>query len=186
MEQGLLVCANRKSADSFAQLLAGRLELCRAMTSGDAWRLLQERSFALVLILAPLADGQGYDLARRAAQTTAGVILAVRPEAQLEVPQKVLDEGVFVFTPAMGRRLFDQAVALMLSVHRRLSRAIPQAEQLQKKMKEIRIVDKAKCILIQYERMSEEQAHKYIEKRAMDTRLTRKEVAEEILQSYLE
>ncbi len=188
MEQVLLVSSSQKSADSFAALLAAHpmLSVCRATTSRDAWRMLQAKSYALVLILSPLSDSKGWDLAKMAAGTTSGVILVVRPQAYSDVPQKVLDEGVFVFTPTMGRALFNQAVTLMLAVHRRLCQVSPQTERLQQKMKEIRIVDKAKCILIQYERMSEQEAHKHIEKQAMDNRLTKLEVAEHILQSYLD
>ena len=56
--------------------------------------------------------------------------------------------------------------------------------RLQQKIQEIRMVDRAKCALIQYLHMSEPDAHRYIEKQAMDLRITRREVAEEILKTY--
>ena len=56
--------------------------------------------------------------------------------------------------------------------------------KLQQKIEEIRLVDRAKCCLIQYLNMTEAQAHRHIEKQAMDTRRTRREVAEGILQTY--
>ena len=45
-------------------------------------------------------------------------------------------------------------------------------------------MDRAKCALIQYLQMSEPQAHRYLEKQAMDMRLTRAEVARSVLQTY--
>lgn len=42
----------------------------------------------------------------------------------------------------------------------------------------------AKCCLVEREQMSEDAAHRYIEKRAMDTRRSRAEIAQEILDSY--
>ena len=45
------------------------------------------------------------------------------------------------------------------------------------------MVDRAKCALIQYLGFTEPQAHRYIEKQAMDLRQTRREVAESILKS---
>ena len=51
---------------------------------------------------------------------------------------------------------------------------------------EIRLVDRAKCILIQYLDMTEKEAHRHIEKLAMDKRKTRREIAESILRSYEE
>ena len=56
--------------------------------------------------------------------------------------------------------------------------------KLQSKIEEIRLVDRAKCALIQYLSMTEEQAHHFIEKQAMDMRTTKREIAEGILKSY--
>ena len=49
---------------------------------------------------------------------------------------------------------------------------------------DIRLIDRAKCILIEYLNMTEKQAHKYIEKQAMDLRTTRRAVAESLLRTY--
>ena len=45
-------------------------------------------------------------------------------------------------------------------------------------------MDRAKCVLIQYLNMTETQAHRYIEKQAMDLRTTRRQIAEGILKTY--
>ena len=57
-------------------------------------------------------------------------------------------------------------------------------QRLQGKIEEIRLCDRAKCALIQHRGLTEPQAHRYMEKRAMDERRTRREVAEEILRTY--
>ena len=54
----------------------------------------------------------------------------------------------------------------------------------EQKIQDIRTIDRAKCLLIQYSGMSEEQAHRYLEKQAMDRRMTRREVAEEVLRLH--
>ena len=56
--------------------------------------------------------------------------------------------------------------------------------RLQKQIDDIRLVDRAKCVLIQYSDFTEQQAHRYIEKKAMDQRVSRREVAEDILRIY--
>ena len=48
----------------------------------------------------------------------------------------------------------------------------------------MRLVDRAKCALIQYRQMTEPEAHKYIERQAMDTRQSRRRIAEDILQTF--
>ena len=51
-------------------------------------------------------------------------------------------------------------------------------------MEEIRIVNKAKWALIENLKMSEEDAHRYIEKQAMDERTTKRIIAENIIRTY--
>ena len=57
-------------------------------------------------------------------------------------------------------------------------------ESLREKMVDIRVVNRAKWLLISRLDMTEEDAHYYIEKQAMDTRISRREVAEEIIRAY--
>ena len=59
-----------------------------------------------------------------------------------------------------------------------------QNQKLQNKLKEIRLIDRAKCVLIQYLNMTEQQAHRYIEKQSMDLRQSRVVTAESILKTY--
>jgi response regulator NasT len=56
--------------------------------------------------------------------------------------------------------------------------------KLQVKLDEIKMVNRAKCVLMQYLKLTEPQAHRYIEKQAMDTRETKLEVAKSILLRY--
>ena len=73
---------------------------------------------------------------------------------------------------------------LTVTARRRLLGLRKENVKLQTKIEEIRLVDRAKCALIQYLNMTEQQAHRYIEKQAMDMRMTRKEVAQGILKTY--
>ena len=57
-------------------------------------------------------------------------------------------------------------------------------EKVEQRIEDIRIVNRAKCLLIQYTRLTEEEAHRFIEKQAMDRRLTKREIAEEILRQH--
>ncbi len=46
------------------------------------------------------------------------------------------------------------------------------------------MISRAKCVLMQCLAMSEPQAHKYLEKQAMDLRISKKNVAEQVLTTY--
>ena len=49
---------------------------------------------------------------------------------------------------------------------------------------DIRIINRAKLLLVQHLQMTETEAHKYIEKQAMDRCVTKRAVAEQILSTY--
>ena len=55
---------------------------------------------------------------------------------------------------------------------------------MEDKMKEIRLVNRAKWILIDVMNMTEADAHRYIEKHAMDECITKREVSENIIKTY--
>nr|WP_283242870.1 ANTAR domain-containing protein [Fumia xinanensis] len=80
--------------------------------------------------------------------------------------------------------MFYQAIKLISASRRRILGLKNENVRLQKKIEEIRLVDRAKCALIEYLGMTEAQAHRHIEKQAMDLRMTRREVAQGILQTY--
>ena len=73
----------------------------------------------------------------------------------------------------------DDNMGLMFN-HRRQSRD----RLLRQRIKDIRVIDRAKCMLIAERHMSEPEAHAYIEKRAMNYRQTKRDVAEEIIRSF--
>lgn len=59
-----------------------------------------------------------------------------------------------------------------------------KAMSVEEKMEEIRTVNRAKWLLIENLKMTEPDAHRYIEKQAMDRCVTKREVAEGILRTY--
>ncbi len=56
--------------------------------------------------------------------------------------------------------------------------------KLQDKIVQIKLVNRAKWVLIRYLNMTENQAHKYIEQQAMERRVSKKKIAEKILKMY--
>ena len=55
---------------------------------------------------------------------------------------------------------------------------------IEEKMEEIRLVNRAKWLLIEELKMTEQEAHRYIEKQAMDRCVTKRVVAVQILSTY--
>ena len=65
-----------------------------------------------------------------------------------------------------------------------MAMACYDGETLKQRMEDIAVIDRAKMLLISHLAFSEAQAHRYIEKQAMDMRATKRAIAEEILKTY--
>ena len=66
--------------------------------------------------------------------------------------------------------------------HARAALRLPEGRRTAA-LEKLRLVDRAKCYLIEKKGMTETEAHRLIEKGAMDTRRSRGEVAQEILEA---
>ena len=65
-----------------------------------------------------------------------------------------------------------------------MRKSFKKALSIEEKMEEIRIVNRAKWLLISELKMDEQGAHRYIEKQAMDRCISKRIVAEEIIKTY--
>ena len=57
-------------------------------------------------------------------------------------------------------------------------------EKLKNMVEDMKVINRAKLLLITCLNMSEEQAHRYIEKHAMDLRTSRLQIAKQIIRTY--
>ena len=159
--------------------------IATAQNGAQARRTIMESDFELIVIDTPLPDEMGDDLAVTAAgKTTAGVILIVDHGMVFEVGERVEDYGVFALSKPTTPDFFYQAAKLLCVSRRRLQNLENENQRLQKKIEEIRLVDRAKLVLIQVLKMTEPQAQHYIEKQSMDLRQNRFLTAENILRIY--
>lgn len=183
----MIVSSSKKGRDVFEELLNPNSykEITMAGSSSEARRILIDRDFDLCIINAPLSDEFGTDLALSIVnKTMMQVMLIVKSELADEVSEKVEDFGVFVVAKPINRQIFWNALKLIGASHNRIMGLKNENVQLQKKIEDIRFIDRAKCVLIEYLKMTEAEAHKYIEKQAMDMRMTKREVASGILKTY--
>lgn len=156
-----------------------------AKNFGEARRKLLERDFDIVLINTPLTDDFGMRLALDiAADSRSGVLMFIKNDMYDEVTDKVIDYGVYTLSKPVSVSLLHQLLKNMYAAQERFRRIEKKNETLEEKMEEIRIVNHAKWALIKNMNVSEDEAHRAIEKQAMDTRRTKREVAESIIKLY--
>ena len=187
MDTALIVSGSEKGAQPLKELLlqSSFSDIHCVCGAGEAGRLLCNREYDLCLVNTPLTDEFGSRFATEiAAQGSTQILLLVKCELYDEVTNQVENCGVFTLAKPLNRQLFWSALKLVTASYNRLKGLASQNIDLQKKIEEIRLVDRAKCMLMQCLTMSEEQAHKYIERQAMDQRKTKKEVATAVLHTY--
>ncbi len=154
-------------------------------SGSEARRMLHNQDFDLVVINAPLKDESGEKLSVHIAnEYKSTVILIVKNEHYEDISRNVEDYGVITIAKPINKSMFWFSLKLARAAHRRMSKMQKENQKLVQKIEDIRIVDRAKHVLLSYLSMSEQEAHKYIEKQAMDTRSTRRAVAEGILKLY--
>lgn len=163
---------------------SGLTDISIVSSCGEARRKLVNGEFDIILINSPLTDEFGTNFALFATNSNAGIILMVKSELADQVSLKVENEGVFVISKPIHKTVLFQAVKMGLATYRRMRGIKNENLELRNKIEAIRTVDRAKCILIQYLSMTEAQAHKFIEKQAMDMRISKSAVAEGIIKTY--
>jgi response regulator NasT len=187
MDSVLIVSHTEKGIDFFTEMLneGAYSEIAVAHTCSQARRLMIDQDYDLCIVNAPLPDEFGDSFSQHvASNSVTQVILIVKNELLDAVSAKVEDWGVFTLSKPLNRSLFWSALKLANAAFNKMTRLHNENDRLLQKIDDLRLIDRAKCILIQYLNMSENQAHKYIEKQAMDLRMTRKDVANSILKTY--
>ena len=169
MKKTLLVARSEQSAAALSKLLEeeGYEDITVSYAAYSAEQ--QESEFDLVCINAPLADENGIALATRFANTTRASVVIIVPKASAEQVSDMLNEkGVLVISKPINRHLFH---------HYLLFADCFMVEDL-------KIIDRAKILLVTCLNMSEEQAHRYLEKQAMDMQTSKLAVAKQVIRTY--
>ena len=159
------------------------VRLVSSVSSGRrAW---SERSYDMLIINSPLPDDAGVRFAiDTASSSDTAVMLLLRSEVYDEVTERVSEHGIFTLSKPFTRSNLSLSLRWMEAMRERLRRLEKKAVSFEEKMEEIKLVNRAKWILIDELKMDEPQAHRYIEKQAMDRCIQKRDVAMEIIRTY--
>ena len=183
----LIVSATDNFTSAFADLLLEtRYSPIHTVASVNAAkRILAEKTFDIVIINAPLPDDIGTRFAiDTCTSKQSSVLLLVKRDIHAEIHDKVVEYGVFTLSKPTSKPTMAHALSWMESARERLRQFEKKSLSIKEKMAEIRLVNKAKWILISELKMNEPDAHRYIEKQAMDRCITKQTIAEEIIKTY--
>lgn len=186
MANALIVSAGSNANEYLARHMAelGYARPVIVPSGGEARRQMDGKEFEVIVINTPLPDEFGHELGVDAVQKTdAGVILLAKAAACDELLAPMNEQGVLVVAKPFSAALFLQAVHMAAASNHRLQQLRAENDRLQQKMAELRLTGRAKCLLVQHRGMTEAEAHRYLEKTAMDTRRSRAQVAQDVLDS---
>lgn len=183
----LLVSASEKFNSSVLSILsdAGYHDVITVSNGSVARRALLEDSYDIVIINAPLPDEFGTKLALDiSSNNQVGIMLLVKAEHFSEINVRVAPYGIFAISKPVSPALVTQSLSILCATRERLRRMEQKTLTIEQKMQEIRLVNHAKWLLIENLKMTEPEAHRYIEKTAMDCCKQKSEIAQSIIKTY--
>ena len=186
-ERTLIISGSEKGLDGVIGFLktCGCGSVAIVSSGSEARRMIPHDDYDLILINTPLKDEFGHQLAVKLCESTcSGVILICKADLAEEMVNRTGDYGVCVVSKPLNKQELVKALRTGSAFRHRLLTMQKENNKLRAKLEEMRYVSRDKFLLISEQGMTEETAHRYIEKSAMDTRRTRKEVSLEVIAKY--
>ena len=148
-------------------------------------RMILERNYEILIVNSPLSDENGINLAIDAVEINKmGVILFASPEKYNEYYDKVHEYGILTLPNTSSSETFVQTLRLLCATRQRVQSLEKKNLSFSERMAEVRLISEAKLLLIQKRKLTEDEAHKYIERYAMNNRITIGLAARTIINEY--
>lgn len=183
----LIVSSSEKFAATLSGLLPGAFyyPIKTVSNIASAKRMTLEKKFDIVLINSPLPDDFGSSFAIDISATKNTVCMVfIKSELEQEMSGKLNERGVYTIIKPNSPQNIMQAMNYLATTRERLRVLESKSLSLEEKMEEIKLVNRAKWLLIEHLKMTENDAHHYLEKQAMNRGCSRRDVAEVIINTY--
>lgn len=186
MDKVLIASGGEKGTAVLRELLqsVGYTDVESVLSASEARRKLINSDYQMVVINVPLVDETGLDLAFQVAESDSAALVITRAGGEVMLGRFGDEKGIFLLTKPLNRQTFQDAVRFVRSAQNRIAALKEKNRQLLKSLDDMKVICKAKCVLVAEQGMNEAEAHHHIEKEAMDLRLTRRQIAERILAVY--
>ncbi len=137
--------------------------------------IMKKQKFEMIIINIPFEDDFIEYISKK---SNTDVLVLCEYEFLDIIYEKVNKYGIYILPKPCNRALFLQTfkMIILLKSQNLNSKNIKFEEKM--------LIDRAKATLMQYLKFTEPQAHRYIEKQAMNSRQTKTEIAQRILTTY--
>ena len=151
----------------------------------EARHALSIRSYDVLIVNYPLLDETGLELSMEMSRDCSSVVLMMVPATMYgDVEAKTRGSGVFLLKNPVSLITLSQSLSWLRSASDRVRSVQSGRVKLEEKIDEIRLVTRAKLILMENLKMTEDEAHKYITHEAMDRCMSKREIANTILNTW--
>lgn len=179
---------NAKTEEICGNIAAALEELSAEVTccyDDENERSAEFCDFDAIIVSTPLRSEFGLNfVAEVSKKCGAAVVVLARADIAEDVQNRIKFTSAFVIGKPFQRSALTQTVKMALLARENITRLLQEKSELSKQLDDLKLIDRAKCCLIEYLKLTESQAHRHIQKLAMDTRRTQREIAEDILRTY--
>ncbi len=182
----LLVSSSKNFSNGIISALTeNNYEVTLSDSVQKAKRILVEKDYDIIIVNSPVIDDFGMDFAiDEAEKNISGILMFVKPELEAEVYYKTYQYGILTLTKPTSKGILLQTIRLLCATIIKRESIQEKPKDLKTRLEEIRIINTAKMLLIEHKHISEDEAHKYVEKRAMNLRKSKVKIASEIIEEY--
>lgn len=173
---------NKTSSLISAMLIAPLFDAQYVSDFNEARRLCSERNFNIVIV--DFADGEGTDFATDISDSPSTILLLTPAQFFEQISYKVESYGILTLNSPFDQFYFYNMIKVAIAVQYKVQVLSSQTTKLKVKMEEIRLINRAKMLLMQNLNMTESDAHHYIEKEAMNRCIKKTAVAEQVISTY--
>lgn len=178
----LAVSGSSKSLESMITLIkeAG-IDAFPSPSGAQARQRVLDEEWDEVIINYPLSDESGFELALMIQEETSAECIVLVKSDDPGTIAEFNRNGIITVEKPIVRPIFHQSIHLAYSIKKRMERSAEKTRRLERKVEDLKAESKAKCILSLKHGFSEDEGHKFLERMAMDRRITLRQAAEYII-----
>lgn len=186
MSKALIISSSEEFRDSIAAAVKEYGFTQISVSDGIEIRpLFDTETYDLVILNTPLKNESALELADFITQKTDSALIITASQKKCDdVYRRISHTGAYVLPRPFTKNILIQTIRFVITARSKMLDLESERRSLETKLKDIKQINRAKCVLIQYLRISEADAHRQIQKRAMDQRISEVEVARDILKTY--
>ena len=183
MKKAIIVSRKEFTADMISATLKnmGYSNISTFVSGSEARRYILNMPADIIIINSPVNDESGAELAVYAAEKTAAfVIFLCSRDIAENLADKLSSFNILVLSKPVSSATISDGIKLLDADTAHFS-DIRESDEVMQRICDIRLINRAKSMLMKYLNFTEPQAHRRLEKMAMNNRCTRRNAAKKII-----